>query len=126
MMISPFRMESSLHRIIVIHYSLIRNSHFTRSLIELLMFPHRQLQGKSWIKNMERENDLVITTLNSKFFRQQLEDSISLGRPLLLEDVDEELDPMLDNILERNYIKLGLSLRVSFDGSDLRLFQSNI
>ena len=64
---------------------------------------------------MERENELVITTLNSKFFRQQLEDSISLGRPLLLEDVDEELDPMLDNILERNYLKLGLSLRVSFD-----------
>lgn len=65
---------------------------------------------------MERENELVITTLNSKFFRQQLEDSISLGRPLLLEDVDEELDPMLDNILEKNYLKLGLSLRVRFHG----------
>ena len=64
---------------------------------------------------MERENELVITTLNSKFFRQQLEDSISLGRPLLLEDVDEELDPMLDNILEKNYLKLGLSLRVGLD-----------
>lgn len=64
---------------------------------------------------MERENELVISTLNSKFFRQQLEDSISLGRPLLLEDVDEELDPMLDNILEKNYLKLGLSLRVGLD-----------
>ncbi len=62
---------------------------------------------------MERENDLLITTLNSKFFRQQLEDSISLGRPLLIEDVDEELDPILDNILEKNYLKLGLNLRVS-------------
>jgi dynein heavy chain len=73
----------------------------------------RQLQGKSWIKNLERENDLLITTLNSKLFRQQLEDSISLGRPLLIEDVDEELDPILDNILEKNYIKIGLTLRVS-------------
>jgi dynein heavy chain len=63
---------------------------------------------------MERENDLLITTLNSKLFRQQLEDSISLGRPLLIEDVDEELDPILDHILEKNYLKLGLSLRVRF------------
>ncbi len=73
---------------------------------------HRQLQGKSWIKNLERDNDLLITMLNSKMFRQQLEDSISLGRPLLIEDVDEELDPILDNILEKNYLKIGLSLRV--------------
>ena len=61
---------------------------------------------------MERDNDLLITTFNSKMFRQQLEDSISLGRPLLIEDVDEELDPILDNILEKNYLKIGLSLRV--------------
>lgn len=61
---------------------------------------------------MERENDLLITTLNSKLFRQQLEDSISLGRPLLIEDVDEELDPILDNILEKIYFKIGHTLRV--------------
>ena len=61
---------------------------------------------------MERDNDLLITTFNSKMFRQQLEDSISLGRPLLIEDVDEELDPSLDNILEKNYLKIGLTLRV--------------
>ncbi|CAF4008631.1 unnamed protein product [Rotaria magnacalcarata] len=71
-----------------------------------------QLQGRSWMKNMERDNDILITTLNSKIFRQQLEDSISLGRPLLIEDVDEELDPMLDNILEKNYFKIGLTYRV--------------
>jgi hypothetical protein len=61
---------------------------------------------------MERENDLLIITLNSKLFRQQLEDSISLGRPVLIEDIDEELDPILDNILEKNYLKLGLTQRV--------------
>lgn len=61
---------------------------------------------------MERENDLLITTLNSKMFRQQFEDSISLGRPLLIEDVDEELDPILDHVLEKNYLKMGSALRV--------------
>ena len=64
---------------------------------------------------MERDNDLSVTTLNSKVFRQRLEDAISFGRPLLIEDIDEELDPTLDHVLEKNYLKLGTSLRVRAD-----------
>lgn len=78
-----------------------------------------QGQAKSWIKNREEKNQLQITSLSNKYFRQHVEDCVSQGRPLLIEDVEEYLDPTLDNILERNLIRSGRSYRVVYGDKEI-------
>lgn len=53
-----------------------------------------------------------MTFLSYKYFRNHLEDCILNGKPLLIQDVGEELDPVLNDILEKNLIKSGTTWKV--------------
>ncbi|KAK9891390.1 hypothetical protein WA026_014631 [Henosepilachna vigintioctopunctata] len=70
------------------------------------------ISRKAWIKNKEKQNNLIVTSLNHKYFRNHIEDAVSLGYPMIIEDINEELDPVLDSVLEKSYIKIGTSFKV--------------
>lgn len=63
------------------------------------------MQANKWIKTREGLNlDGKMKSFNDGDFLKQLELSIQYGLPFLFENLDEYLDPVIDNVLERNFI----------------------
>jgi dynein heavy chain len=58
-----------------------------------------QNQANNWIKNVGKNNKLVIIKQSDKNFLRILENSLQFGQPVLIEDINEEIDPILDPIL---------------------------
>ncbi|XP_038008579.1 dynein heavy chain 10, axonemal [Motacilla alba alba] len=61
-----------------------------------------QQQALHWIKKKEEKNDLRMASFNDPDFLKQLEQAIKYGTPFLVHSVDEYIDPVIDNVLEKN------------------------
>ncbi|KAK3924935.1 Dynein heavy chain 10, axonemal [Frankliniella fusca] len=62
-----------------------------------------QQQALNWIKRKEEKNNLRVLTFNDADFLKQLEMGIKYGHPVLFQDVDDHIDPVIENILSKNY-----------------------
>ena len=70
-----------------------------------------QGQAISWIKR--RAPDLVekdlITNLNNPQLKDILKLTLQDGLPFMIESIENEIDPMLDPLLEKQFIRKGKS-----------------
>ena len=80
----------------------IQNGILTMQASRFPMCIDPQQQALKWIKKREEPNNLKICTFNDSDFLKQLELAIKYGFPFLFKDVDEYIDPVIDNVLEKN------------------------
>uniref|UniRef100_A0A8P0S8H0 Dynein axonemal heavy chain 11 n=1 Tax=Canis lupus familiaris TaxID=9615 RepID=A0A8P0S8H0_CANLF len=70
-----------------------------------------QQQGIKWIKN-KYGTDLKVTHLGQKGFLNAIETALVFGDVILVENLEETIDPVLDPLLGRNTIKKGKYIRI--------------
>ncbi|KAK3243833.1 hypothetical protein CYMTET_46533 [Cymbomonas tetramitiformis] len=78
-----------------------------------------QGQANKWVKAMEVKNGARVTKLTDPNLLRTLENSIRIGNPVLLEDVDEHLDPALEPILQKQILKQGNRMLMRLGDSDV-------
>ncbi|CAK9833026.1 Dynein axonemal heavy chain 3 [Anthophora retusa] len=64
-----------------------------------------QNTANKWIKNMEKENNLVVIKFTDPNYVKAVETCIQLGTPVLLENILEEMDAILEPVLLKNIYK---------------------
>ncbi|RXM27080.1 Dynein heavy chain 11, axonemal [Acipenser ruthenus] len=70
-----------------------------------------QLQGIKWIK-IRYGCDLKVINLGQKGYVDVIENAVVLGDPVLLENLEETIDPVIDPLLGRHTIKKGRYIKV--------------
>ncbi len=64
-----------------------------------------QAQANKWVKKMEADNGLDVIKISQPGFLTALENAIRFGKPVLIESVGEELEPVLEPVLLKQVYK---------------------
>ncbi|XP_041102237.1 dynein heavy chain 11, axonemal-like [Polyodon spathula] len=70
-----------------------------------------QQQGIKWIKN-KYGSDLKVVSLGQKGYLDTIERAVAGGETVLIENLEETVEPVLDTLLGRNTIKKGRYIRI--------------
>jgi len=73
-----------------------------------------QGQASRWIRTMEKIHDLWIIKFSDDGYMKVIESAIELGKPVLLENVTEELEAPLQQLLKK---------QLYYEGADNKLYE---
>ena len=78
-----------------------------------------QGQANKWVENMEKANSLHVVKLTDADFIRTLENCIQFGTPVLMENIGEELDPILEPLLQKQTFKQGGAICIKLGDSTI-------
>ncbi|CAK0855452.1 unnamed protein product [Prorocentrum cordatum] len=83
-----------------------------------------QGQANRWIKKREEHRiqqnpSMCVTTLSSKNLKDQIEFTMGEGLCLLIENVENEVDPMLDPVLDKAIIRKGKNMYICVSDNNM-------
>eukprot|EP00930_Biecheleria_cincta_P050644 TRINITY_DN3582_c0_g1_i1.p1 TRINITY_DN3582_c0_g1~~TRINITY_DN3582_c0_g1_i1.p1 ORF type:complete len:2677 (-),score=555.77 TRINITY_DN3582_c0_g1_i1:255-8135(-) len=83
-----------------------------------------QGQANRWIKSREKERigdkqHMCLTTLSAKNLKDQIEFTMGEGLCLIIENVENEVDPMLDPVMDKAIIKKGKNLYINVSDQNM-------
>ena len=80
-----------------------------------------QLQGITWLKEREKANDLKVTRLSNPKMVKILESAIELGNPVMIENLENNIDAVIQPVYARAIIKRGKSRYIKMGDKELSL-----
>jgi dynein heavy chain len=78
-----------------------------------------QVQGIKWLRTKEEANGLQVFQLNQKGWQRKVEQAITNGQVIIIENLGEDIDATMDPVLSRAIYKKGRSFYIRFGGEEV-------
>ena len=78
-----------------------------------------QLQGIKWIITKEEANGLVMIQLSKRNYIDDVTKCISNGLPLMIENIPDDIDPVLDPVVARQIIRRGRNFALKMGDEEI-------
>ena len=89
----------------------------TSTKFSLMIDP--QGQALQWLRRRTEKDGALVVQMGDKQFLSQLQTQMEWGRPLIIENVSQDLDPVLDPLLDRQLRRVGNTATIKINDQEM-------